>query len=152
MGMKAKRETVVAVIAAGVLLGGGGAAAAGIVEVIPGPGAGSPGHAQRPADDRVAGKFERLGGPIGPGGQPLPAVPLRGTMRFARSGHMAVTVRVGKTGVFSARLAPGQYRVSGRTPDILGEPGNIEATCSLPSPLTVRAGGTRHITVVCAVP
>ena len=150
--MKAKRETVVTVIAAGVLLGGGGAAAAGIVQVIPGPGASSPGHAQRPVDGRVAGKFERVGGPIGPGGQQPPVVPLSGTMRFARSGHKTVSVRVGKNGEFSARLAPGEYRVSGRTPDILGEPGNVEATCSLQSPLTVRAGGTRHITVVCAVP
>lgn len=150
--MKAKRGTVVSVIAAGVLLGGGGAAAAGIVQVIPGPGASSPGHAQRPVDGRVAGKFERVGGPIGPGGQPPPVVPLSGTMRFARSGHKTVSVRVGKNGEFSARLAPGECRVSGRTPDILGEPGNVEATCSLQSPMTVRASGTRHITVVCAVP
>ena len=73
-------------------------------------------------------------------------------MRFARPGHKTVSVRVGKNGVFSARLAPGEYQVSGRTPDILGEPGNVEATCSLQGPLTVTVGGTRHITVVCAVP
>jgi hypothetical protein len=150
--MKAKRETVAAVIAAGVLLGGGGAAAAGIVGAIPGPGASAPGHAQRPADGRVAGKFERVGGPIQPGTLQSPVVPLSGTMRFARPGHDPISVKVGRTGAFSVSLAPGVYHVSGRTPDITGEPGNVPATCSLPGAVTVSTGATRHITVVCAVP
>jgi hypothetical protein len=149
----------VAVIAAGLLLGGGGAAAAGIMREIPGPGSGPAGHGhppaghtQRPADGRITGKFQRVGGPLGPGGKQPPVVALSGTMRFTRAGHQTITVRVGKSGRFAVRLAPGTYRVSGRTPDIRGEPGDAEATCSLPGAVTVRAGAVRHVTVVCAVP
>jgi len=164
--MKAKRETVAAMIAAGLLVGGGGAAAAGIMHEIPGPGAGPAGHGQppaghaqppaghtqRPADGRIEGKFQRVGGPLGPGGTQPAVVALSGTMRFTRAGHKTITVRVGKSGRFAVRLAPGTYRVSGRTPDIRGEPGNTEATCSLPGTVTVKAGSVRHVTVVCAVP
>jgi hypothetical protein len=150
--MKAKRETVAAVIAIGVLLGGGGAAAAGIVGAIPGPGASAPGHAQRPGAGRIAGKFERVGGPVQPGTLQSPVVPLSGTIRFARSGHDPISVRVGRNGVFSVLLAPGTYHVSGRTPDITGEPGNVPATCSLPGAVTVTGGAASRITVVCAVP
>ena len=156
--MKAKRETVAAVIAVGVLLGGGGAAAAGIVSVIPDPGASAPAQtqrpaqAQRPAQGRVAGRFERVGGPIQPGTLKTPVVPLSGTIRFARPGHAPISVRVGQDGAFSILLTPGVYHVSGRTPDIASEPGNVPATCSLPGSVRVTAGATRHVTVVCAVP
>ena len=140
-----------AVAVAAVLLGGGSAAAAGIVTEMA-PSAAAPGHPSRPAEGHVLGRFMRVGGPLGPGGKQPPAVPLSGTMRFTRAGHAAITVRVGKAGTFAVQLAPGRYRVLGRTPDILGEPGNIEATCSLPGTLVMSAGQTRHITVVCAVP
>jgi hypothetical protein len=150
--MKAKRETVAAVIAVGVLLGGGGAAAAGIVGVMPDPGVSAPARAHQPAQGRIDGKFERVGGPIQPGTLKTPVVPLSGTMRFARPSHDPVSVRVGKNGVFSVLLAPGVYRVSGRTPDIASEPGNVPATCSLPRSVRINAGATRHVTVVCAVP
>ena len=156
--MRAKRETLAAVAAAAVLLGGGGAAAAGVVSAMAVPGyavAVHPAvaaHPASPARGLVLGRFVRVGGPLGPGGQQPPEVPLAGAMRFTRAGNTAITVRVGKTGTFAARLAPGRYRVSGTTPDIEGEPGNIEATCSLPGPVAVSAGLTRHITVVCAVP
>jgi hypothetical protein len=156
--MKAKRETVAAVIAAGLLLGGGGVAAAGIMHDIPGSGSSSspPGslaaNQPRPSYGHVVGKFERVGGPAQPGtGQTL-TVPLSGTIRFTRAGHKTVTVRVGKTGLFSVRLAPGVYRVSGRTPDIVGEPGNVDATCPIFRPVAITTGMTRHVTVVCSVP
>lgn len=150
--MKARRETVTAIAVAVVLLGGGSAAAAAIMTEMAIPGSAAPVHASPPATGRVLGKFMRVGGPLGPDGQQPKAVPLSGTMRFTRTGHTATTVEVGKSGMFSIRLAPGRYRVVGRTPDIMGEPGNIEATCSLPGTLVVSAGLNRHITVVCAVP
>lgn len=139
--MKARRETVAAVAVAVVLLGGAGCV-----------GAAGPVHRSPPAEGRVLGKFMRAGGPLGPGGKQPPEVPLSGTMRFIGAGPAATTIRVGKAGTFAVRLAPGRYRVVGRTPDIAGEPGNIEATCSLPGTLVVSAGQTRHVTVVCAVP
>jgi hypothetical protein len=156
--MKASRETVAAVVAAAVLLGGGGAAAAGIVNDMAVPDSAvalhpaAAVHQVPPAGGLVLGIFIRVGGPLGPGGKQPPEVRLSGTMRFTRGGHAAITVRVGKAGTFAARLAPGRYRVSGTTPEIRGEPGNIEATCSLPGTVTVSAGLTRHVTVVCAVP
>jgi hypothetical protein len=139
-----RRHTVAAVSAAGLLLAGGGVAAASTVH-------GTPGQASHAADGRVTGKFERVGGPIEPSGK-QPVVPLSGTMRFARAGHRTVRVHVGKSGKFSVRLAPGSYRVSGRTPQILQVPGNIEATCWLHGKLKVSSGRTRHIVVTCIVP
>jgi hypothetical protein len=150
--MKARRETVAAVAAAVVLLGGGGAAAAGIVSDMAVPGVALAVHPVHPADGRVLGKFVRVGGPLGPGGKQPEDVPLPGTMRFTRAGHAAITVPVGNTGTFAVRLAPGRYRVSGTTPNITGEPGNTQSTCSLSGTLAVPAGLTRHVTVVCAVP
>jgi hypothetical protein len=128
-------------------MAGGGAAVAST-----GHGAPVPARAKHAADGRVSGKFERVGGPIGPGGKQPPVVPLTGTMRFARAGHSTVRVHVGKSGKFSVRLAPGSYRVSGRTPQIEQEPGNIEATCWLHGKVKVSSGRTRHIVVVCSVP
>jgi hypothetical protein len=156
--MKAKRETVAAVIAAGLLLGGGGVAAAGIMHDIPGSGSTSspPGslaaNRPRPAYGQVVGKFERVGGPAQPGTMQTLTVPLSGTIRFTRAGRRPVTVRVGKTGLFSVRLAPGVYRVSGRTPDIVGEPGNVDAICPIFRPVAISTGMARHVTVVCSVP
>jgi hypothetical protein len=128
-------------------MAGGGVAVASTVHGVP-----VQARAKHAADGRVTGKFERVGGPIGPGGQQPPVVPLTGTMRFARAGHPTVRVHVGKSGKFSVRLAPGSYRVSGRTPQIEQEPGNIEATCWLHGKVKVSSGRTRHIVVVCSVP
>lgn len=149
--MKARRGAIAAVAVAMVLLGGGAAAAA-IVTAMASPGAASAVRPSPPSAGRVLGKFLRVGGPLGPGGKQPAAVPLSGTIRFARPGQAATTVRVGKTGTFAVSLTPGRYRVAGTTPDIMGEPGNTEATCSLPGSLVVAAGLTRHVTVVCAVP
>ncbi len=124
----------------------------GVAIASTGHGAPVQARARYAADGRVTGKFERVGGPLGPGGQQPPVVPLTGTMRFARAGHRTVRVHVGKSGKFSVRLAPGSYRVSGRTPQIEQEPGNIEATCRLHGKVKVSGGRTRHIVVVCSVP
>jgi hypothetical protein len=145
-----RRHTVAAVSAAGLLLAGGGVAAASTALGTP-TAHGTPGRASHAADGRVTGKFEREGGPPEPSGK-QPVVPLSGTMRFARAGHRTVRVHVGKSGKFSVRLAPGSYRVSGRTPQILQVPGNIEATCWLHGRLKVSSGRTRHIVVTCIVP
>jgi len=150
--MNTRRETVTALIAAGVLLAGGGIAAAGIGRNIPGPGASPAAAASRAANGRVVGLFVREGGPFGPGGQQPPVVPLSGTVQFARAGQRTIAVRVGISGAFSVRLVPGNYQVSGRTPDIRGEPGDSESTCALPGKVTVTAGHTWRITVACVVP
>ena len=147
-----QHRTVATGIAAGLLLAGGGTTAASIASDhathVPGPAA----HARRAPDGVVVGRFEREGGPLGPGGTQPPTLPLSGTIWFARAGHRTVTVRAGKSGKFSVRLAPGSYRVSGRTPMIQGQPGNTDAVCSLPSPVRVTAHHARHITVFCIVP
>jgi hypothetical protein len=99
----------------------------------------------------VTGKFERVGGPLGPGGKQPPVVALRGTVTFTAAHQRTALVRVGNSGRFSVRLAPGRYRVTGRTPDIEG-PGHVEAVCQGPVSLTVSAGHTSAIKVICAVP
>jgi hypothetical protein len=133
-----RREAVPAVVAAGLFLTGCGVAAASSTH-------GQAGGAAHSEYGRVAGNFEREGGPIGPGGQQPPVVPLPGTMHFQRHGHRGVRVKVGNSGTFSVRLAPGSYSVSGSTPGMFGR-------CRLAGKVTVRAGRTRHIVVSCIVP
>jgi hypothetical protein len=112
-------------------------------------GTASPGR--RAADGIVRGRFERQGGPVGPGGQQPPDVPISGTITFTGRGHLKVSVRAGHTGRFTARLAPGFYAVSGRTPDIEG-PGHKQMVCAYRGKIKVSAGHTRHLTVLCTVP
>jgi hypothetical protein len=103
----------------------------------------------------VTGVFHRVGGPLGPGGQQPRAVPLKGRMRFGRPGFPAVTIEVGRSGRFTAELAPGVYRVTGITPDIVEVLDNgrqLDGRCAGPRALRVRAGKTGRITVTCAVP
>ena len=137
------RTHALAVAGTAVLIAAGGGIA------LASTGHGAPG-ARRPARGVVAGKFEREGGPIAPGGKQQ-VVPLTGTIRFARAHHRTVRVHVGKSGRFSARLVPGYYEISGRTPDIRG-PGRQEAVCPVPGKVRVSADRTRHITVACIVP
>jgi hypothetical protein len=132
-----RRQAAVAVVAAGLIVTGGGIAAASSSHL---PAA----DRVRPADGRVTGRLERVGGPLGPGGQQPPVVPLAGTIVFSRTGHPAVRAHAGKSGRFSVRLAPGDYTVRGRAQGL--------PACRLAGRLTVRADRTRHIVVACVVP
>jgi hypothetical protein len=132
-----RRQAAPAVVAAGLFLTGCGVATASSTH-------GPAGSAAHTGYGRVAGKFERVGGPIGPGGQQPPVVPLAGTVLFARHAHRTIRPKIGNSGRFSVRLAPGYYAVSGRTPGI--------PDCTLPGKLKVTAGRTRHIVVTCIVP
>ena len=75
-------------------------------------------------------------------------------MTFTAAGHRPVTVEVGASGRFSVALAPGQYQVSGRSPDIIEVDGTTqrELPCSQPASATVTAGRTAVITLTCIVP
>ena len=113
--------------------------------------AGAAGH----ATGHVTGRFLMEGGPMGPGGQQPGERPLPGTVTFTTAGHRPVAVRVGASGRFSTWLAPGRYRVAGRSPHIetvTGSGKDLEQTCSLPLAVTVSARHTAVIAVVCAVP
>ena len=90
-----------------------------------------------PVTGSVAGRLLRTGGPPGQGGQPV-LRPMPGAVTFtSTSAHRRVTVRVGNSGIFSVRLPPGRYRVSG--------------PCSRPSPVTVSARHTAHVKIICIV-
>jgi hypothetical protein len=105
-------------------------------------------------DGVVAGRFQRVGGPIGPQGQQPAAVLLSGTLQFSR-GHHRTDVHVGRSGRFAASLPAGVYRVRGRTPEIEEQlpSGRVRQTwCSAPLSVTVAAGQTKQITVTCPVP
>lgn len=132
-----RRQAVPAVLAACLFLTGCGVAAASSTH-------GQAGSAPHSEYGRVVGKFEREGGPIGPGGQQPPVVPLAGTIVFWRRAHRTVRVHAGKSGRFSVRLAPGSYKVWGRTEGL--------PACRLPGRLKVTAGRKRHIVVACIVP
>jgi hypothetical protein len=108
-----------------------------------------------PATGLLTGRFVREGGPLGPGGQQPAEIPLRGTVTFTATGHRAVSVQVGASGLFSVTLLPGRYQVAGRSPGIeTVDPSGRqqEQTCSQPSSVTITAGQTITIAVTCVVP
>jgi hypothetical protein len=108
-----------------------------------------------PATGLLTGRFVREGGPRGPGGQQPAEIPLRGTVTFTATGHRAVSVQVGASGLFSVTLLPGRYQVAGRSPGIDtvdANGGQQEQTCSQPSSATITAGQTITIAVTCVVP
>jgi hypothetical protein len=114
--------------------------------------------ASRPAArGTVTGRFQREGGPLGPGGTQPRVIPLPGTVRFEAAGraHPPVAVTVGRSGTFSVRLAPGTYRVTGQSPKIqegLSDGTTTDPPCAQPAVVTVIAGRTAMITVNCIVP
>ena len=109
---------------------------------------------QAPATGHLAGRLVMEGGPMGPRGQQPGERPIPGTVTFTAAGHRPVTVEVGASGRFSVALAPGQYQVSGRSPDIIEVDGTTqrELPCSQPASATVTAGRTAVITLACIVP
>jgi len=128
----------------------------------------APGHAAngRPAAGRVTGRQLLEGGPIRHGGRQPGSRPIRGLLTFTTAGHRPVHVRADRSGVFSVRLPPGRYRISGRSPAVLTlsngasvtDTGRLlsgrewEAPCSLPVSVTVTARHNTRAAVICAVP
>jgi hypothetical protein len=82
-----------------------------------------------PGTGQVAGRLVRQGGQS-PGQRPMP-----GTVVIAAAGHSQVTVRVSDTGIFSVRLPPGRYRISG--------------PCSQSLPVAVTAHHTTRVSLIC---
>ncbi len=131
----------------------------------PGP---MPGHGARgrPAAGRVTGRLLLEGGPIRLGGRQPGPRPIRGVLTFTTAGHRPVRARAGRTGVFSVRLPPGRYRVSGRSPTVITVSNGATATdsgpllsdrewenpCSFPLSVTVTARHTTRAAVICPVP
>jgi hypothetical protein len=109
---------------------------------------------QGQATGHLAGRLLMEGGPIGPGGQQPNQRPISGTVTSIATGRQRVTVRVGHTGTFTAKLPPGRYQVSGRSPSIVEASGgsDLELPCSPPLSVTVAAGRTATIAVTCIVP
>lgn len=108
-----------------------------------------------PSTGLLTGRFVREGGPLGPGGQQPAEIPLRGTVTFTATGHRAVSVQVGASGLFSVTLLPGRYQVAGRSPGIETVDPNgrqQEQTCSQALSATITAGQTITIAVTCVVP
>jgi hypothetical protein len=103
---------------------------------------------------RVTGVFQRVGGPLGPGGQQPATVRLAGTVRFSSDGRR-IDVRVGRSGRFAVSLPAGTYSVAGQTPSIEEQlpSGRVVASwCRQYSPVTIRPGASVRVTVTCAVP
>jgi hypothetical protein len=106
------------------------------------------------------------GGPVRPGGRQPGPRPIRGVLTFTTAGHRPVRARAGRTGVFWARLPPGRYRVSARSPAVLTLSNGAAVTdsgqllsgtewkrpCSFPLSVTVTARHTTRAAVICPVP
>jgi hypothetical protein len=130
-------QAVGALAAVGLILAGGGVAAASNAS----HGAGNGSHR---AYGRVAGRFDREGGPLGPIWNQPPVVPLSGTIVFWRRDHRTVRVHVSKSGKFLVSLAPGTYEVWGRAAGL--------PVCRVRGMVKVTADRTKHVRVVCIAP
>jgi hypothetical protein len=111
-----------------------------------------------PVTGHLTGTFVMEGGPLGAGGQQPGERPIPGTVVVTKGGHAVVKIQVGGSGRFSAWLRPGRYQVSGRSPNIeqattvqAGGQGQ-EVPCSAPLTVTITAGHTANVTLVCPVP
>jgi hypothetical protein len=128
-----------------------GCAAAGAAEHPTGHTPGGPAR----TTGHVTGRLLIEGGPVSPYGQQPGERPIPGTVTFTATGHRPVSVGAGAAGMFSAWLPPGQYQVTGRSPDIITvtNSGQDEVrTCSQPVSVTVSARQATTIAVVCIVP
>jgi hypothetical protein len=112
------------------------------------------GTAQPPASGHLTGRLVMEGGPMGPDGKQPGERAMSGTVTVTSAGHQPVTVTVGSSGTFSVPLPPGQYQVSGRSPDVMEIDGGHrrELPCSQPTSAVVTAGQTATITLTCVVP
>jgi hypothetical protein len=88
----------------------------------------------------VLGTLEAVGGPA-----PGTPRPLRGSITLRDSGGTAFTATAGSDGVFSVRVPPGSYTITGRSP--LYDSGNVD--CPSIAPATVTAGATIRVVVAC---
>ena len=111
-------------------------------------------YGQPPAPGTVTGRLMMDGGPIGPHGQQPGAHAIPGTVKFTGSQDQVVTIRTGRTGVFSGQLPAGRYSVSYRSPHLLaaGSGGTFHQTWSKPVSVTVTADHTTKITLTAYVP
>jgi hypothetical protein len=104
---------------------------------------------------RAVSQSEALGSLSGTfvavGGLPGPPRPLPGKVTAKNSAGHRFTVTVGKSGKFEFALSAGLYRLTGRSPKVMGN--GVEATCGIfAPPVRVRAGKeTRGVQVVCPV-
>jgi hypothetical protein len=118
----------------------------------------SAGYAQAggPADSRgtVTGRLVMEGGPITPSGQQPDSRPIPGLIEFTRAGHRVLTVRAGRSGLFSARLPAGTYRIAGRSPRIaeVSHGRTRIIPCTHPAKVTITARRATRITLACVVP
>jgi hypothetical protein len=113
------------------------------------------GHLASHATGQVTGHLIMEGGAIQPGQNQPPVRSIPGTVTFTETGHRPASIQVGNSGKFSVRLAAGRYKVSAKSPWIIGVNNNgrdVELPCSQPLSVTVKAGHSAAITVACIVP
>jgi hypothetical protein len=113
------------------------------------------GHLASHATGQVTGHLILEGGAIQPGQNQPPVRSIPGTVTFTETGHRPASIQVGNSGKFSVRLAAGRYKVSAKSPWIIGVNNNgrdVELPCSQPLSVTVKAGHSAAITVACIVP
>jgi hypothetical protein len=113
------------------------------------------GHLASHATGQGTGHLIMEGGAIQPGQNQPPVRSIPGTVTFTETGHRPASIQVGNSGKFSVRLAAGRYKVSAKSPWIIGVNNNgrdVELPCSQPLSVTVKAGHSAAITVACIVP
>jgi len=88
----------------------------------------------------VLGTLDAVGGPAPGAPRPLP-----GTITLLNSNGTRFTATAGSNGTFSVRVPPGSYTITGRSP--LYDSGTVD--CQSIEPVTVGAGASTHLQVLC---
>ncbi len=121
-----------------------------VVLVFVGGGCGATGAAAAKPQGSLRGEMIMEGGATGNAGpRPVP-----GTIEIISGGRRVATAVVGASGVFSAAVPAGSYRVEATTPMIetASAGGFREGECAAPVAAQVSADATTAVTVVCVVP
>ena len=101
---------------------------------------------QSDSHQAVTGLLVRVGGPA-----PGSPVPLPGTVVAQNATGEQFTTTTGKDGRFQLSLPPGTYRLTGHSPQVMGD--GQQALCRAERPVHVtKAKLVRNTWVVCSIP
>jgi Polysaccharide lyase family 4, domain II len=94
----------------------------------------------------VTGLLVRVGGPA-----PGSPVPLPGTVAARNAAGAQFTATTGKNGRFRLSLPPGTYRLTGHSPQVIGD-GQQELCLAVRTVHVTRRTALHNVWVVCSIP
>jgi hypothetical protein len=107
------------------------------------------GAGNKPKKGIISGVLERVGGPIGSGGQQPTIHPVSGTVTFTSQRHGTFTAQAGSNGQFSMKLPIGSYHLSGQSPKVMVN--GTQERCIRPAAVNVGVDENVRVEINCIV-